>query len=65
MPVILPMDAVDTWLTGPAESALALLKPYEGRVDLRAVGSYVSNVNNEGPQCLEDARPGPQQQSLL
>ncbi|HEX5130214.1 MAG TPA: SOS response-associated peptidase [Usitatibacter sp.] len=65
MPVILPMEAIDTWLTGPADAAHALLKPYEGRIELRAVGTYVSNVNNEGPECLEDARPGPQQQSLL
>ncbi len=65
MPMILPMDAIDTWLTGPPDTALGLLKPYAGRVDLRAVGAYVSNVNNEGPECLEDARPGPQQQSLL
>ena len=65
MPVILPLDAVDTWLTGPPDAARALLKPYEGRVDLRVVGTFVSNVNNEGPECLEDARPGPQQQSLL
>ena len=65
MPVILPMDAIDTWLTGPADAAHALLKPYEGTIALRAVGTYVSNVNNEGPECLQDARPGPQQQSLL
>ncbi len=65
MPVILPLDAVDTWLTGPPDAARELLKPYVGRVDLRAVGTFVSNVNNEGPECLEDAPPGPQQQSLL
>jgi len=69
MPVILPMDAIDTWLTGPSESALALLKPYEAGVDLRPVGKFVSNVNNEGPQCLDDAEPtwdeAPRQQSLL
>jgi hypothetical protein len=33
------------------------------------VGTFVSNVNNEGPECLADAPPapppGPQQQSLL
>ena len=65
MPVILPMEAIDAWLTGPAQDARALLKPYAGPIALRAVGTYVSNVNNEGPECLEDARPGPQQQSLL
>ena len=69
MPVILPMDAIDPWLTGPPESALALLKPYEAEVNLRPVGKFVSNVNNEGPQCLDDAEPtwdeAPRQQSLL
>ncbi len=65
MPVILPMDAIDTWLTGPPDAARALLKPYVGTVALRPVGTFVSNVNNEGPECLEDARPGPQQRSLL
>jgi putative SOS response-associated peptidase YedK len=65
MPVILPLDAIDTWLTGPPDAARALLKPYEGTVALRPVGTFVSNVNHEGPECLEDARPGPQQQSLL
>jgi putative SOS response-associated peptidase YedK len=64
MPVILPMDAIDTWLTGPPEEARALLKPYAGAVALRAVGTFVSNVNNEGPECLQDAT-GPQQGSLI
>lgn len=64
MPVILPMDAIDTWLTGPADAARSLLRPYEGSIALRPVGTFVSNVNNEGPECLQDA-PGPQQGSLL
>ena len=68
MPVILPMDAVDTWLTGPRDAALALLRPYEAPVALRAVGKHVSNVNHEGPECLDDAAPTwdepPRQQSL-
>ena len=65
MPVILPMDAIDTWLTGPFEAARALMKPWPGETALRAVGRFVSNVNNEGPECLEDAPPTPRQQSLL
>lgn len=59
MPVILPMDAVDTWLTAPPDEARQLLKPWEGELDLRAVGRYVSNVNNEGPECLRDPEPEP------
>ena len=68
MPVILPPDAVDTWLTAAPEEALRVLKPYAGPVNLRAVGRYVSNVNHEGPECLDNAEPSwdtPRQQSLL
>ena len=68
MPVILPMDAIDTWLTAPPDAARALLRPCAGPVALRAVGKYVSSVKNEGPECLDDpepVRPLPQQQSLL
>ena len=68
MPVILPMDAIDTWLTAPPDEACALLKPYAGPVELRMVNKYVSNVNNEGPECLGDPSPAwapPEQQSLL
>ena len=68
MPVILPLDAVDTWLTAPPDEARALLKPYAGDLVLRPVGKFVSNVNNEGPECLADAPPSPpepRQQSLL
>ena len=71
MPVILPMDAIETWLTAAPEDARQLLKPYEGAIELRAVGKYVSNVSNEGPECLNDAEPSwgspepPRQGSLL
>ncbi len=68
MPVILPMDAIDTWLTAPPDEARTLLKPYAGPVELRMVNKYVSNVNHEGPECLEDPAPAktpPQQQSFL
>lgn len=59
MPVILPMDALDTWLAAPPDEARALLKPWKGELDLRAVGRYVSNVKNEGPECLGDPQPEP------
>jgi putative SOS response-associated peptidase YedK len=58
MPVILPQDAEDTWLTGKPDDARALLKPYAGEVNLRAVGSLVSNVKNDVPECLDDPEPG-------
>ena len=58
MPVILPPEAVEPWLSAPPAEAAALLKPWEGRLDLRAVGRYVSNVQHEGPECLADADAG-------
>jgi putative SOS response-associated peptidase YedK len=66
MPVILPMDAIDTWLTAPPDEARKLLQPYAGEVNLRAVGKYVSDVRNEGPECLKAAEPvwGSQRQLL-
>jgi len=66
MPVILPPEAEETWLHGDALEARKLLTPYSGPVSLRAVSRYVSNVNNEGPECLDDAEPSwGSQQSLL
>lgn len=65
MPVILPPDAVETWLTGPPGEARGLLQPYAGAVDLRPIGTHVSNVRNEGPECLRDAPTSGQQQQLL
>ena len=55
MPVILPREAEETWLHGAADEARRLLVPYAGPVNLRAVSRHVSNVNNEGPECLDDA----------
>lgn len=57
MPVLLPVEAVDAWISGPPEEARKLLTPWSGPVELRAVGRYVSNVNHEGPECLDDAGP--------
>ena len=66
MPVILPTEAEETWLHGDATEARKLLRPYAGAVELRAVSRHVSNVNNEGPECLDDAESSwGSQQSLL
>jgi putative SOS response-associated peptidase YedK len=62
MPVILPKEAEDAWLNGDVAEANALVKPYAGPVALRAVNRTVSNVNNEGPECLDDAPPERQEQ---
>jgi putative SOS response-associated peptidase YedK len=58
MPVILPAEAIETWLTAPPAEACKLLVPYAGEMNLRAVGRHVSNVRNEGPECLDDPEPG-------
>jgi putative SOS response-associated peptidase YedK len=66
MPVILPKEAEDEWLHGDPVAAARLITPYSGAVSLRAVSRHVSNVNNEGPECLDDAEPSwGSQQSLL
>ena len=43
----------------------ALLKPYEGPVNVRAVGRLVSNSKNDVPECLDDAEPTWEQGELL
>ena len=53
MPVILPMDAVASWLAAPPDEAHALLKPYEGPMALRAVGKLVSNLKIALPVWLD------------
>ena len=55
MPVILPLDAVDTWIFGAPDEARKLFGPYAGALEARPVGRYVSNVNHEGPECLDAA----------
>ena len=66
MPVILSKEAEDTWLHGDAADACKLLTPYSGPMNMRAVSRHVSNVNNEGPECLDDAEASwGSQQSLL
>jgi len=65
MPAILPAEAEEAWLHGDVATASSLLKPYEGPVALRAVSRVVSNVNNEGPECLADAATEPGAQGEL
>ena len=65
MPVILPREAEDAWLDADVATASGLVKPYEGPVELRAVSRTVSNVNNEGPECLADAAAEPGAQGEL
>ena len=65
MPVILPREAEEAWLTGDTKDALALLAPYASDTRLRAVGPAVGNSRNEAPECLDDAPAWGDQQSLF
>ena len=59
MPVILPENAVDPWLTleGPKkEKLLALLKPYpESDLEAYSVSRYVNSPSNDSPRCIQPA----------
>lgn len=56
MPVILPEESWDLWLDPDASDTPALrelLRPLNAPVRMRPVSTYVNNVRNEGPQCIE------------
>ena len=55
MPVILPADGIETWLTAAPKQAQALLLPYPGPVSIRAVSKLVGNPRNDAPEILADA----------
>ncbi len=59
MPVILPHDAIEDWLTidGPQpDELLSLLKPYpEAEMETYAVSRYVNSPANDSPKCIQPA----------
>ena len=55
MPVILPADRVNDWLTAPPAEAGKLLAPYAGPTRVRAVSKLVGNPRNDSPEVLADA----------
>jgi putative SOS response-associated peptidase YedK len=55
MPVILPAESVQAWLTAPPAQAQALLRPYAGPVNVRAISRLVGNPRNDVPEVLADA----------
>jgi putative SOS response-associated peptidase YedK len=61
MPVILDPEDYDLWLDagqGTPERAVPLLAAYPGgRMLAFAVGAYVNNPRNEGPECLKAVLP--------
>lgn len=63
MPVILPDDAHETWLSGPPQTAQGLLQPYPAdRMHVYPVDRRVGNVRNDDPTLIE---PIPTQTQLL
>lgn len=60
MPVILPMDEVDTWLDAatPAEQAKALLRPCDpGAMRALPVSRHVNSPAHDDPHCLDPEPP--------
>ncbi|MGC3998740.1 MAG: SOS response-associated peptidase [Anaeromyxobacter sp.] len=61
MPVILPPEALDAWLSGPPP---ALRPPRDGALAARPVSSRVNAVGNDDEGCLGPPEP-PRQGSLF
>jgi putative SOS response-associated peptidase YedK len=58
MPVILAPGDHEAWLSGDADAARALLKPYPSEaMTLVAVSSRVNNVRNDDALCIEPVAP--------
>lgn len=57
MPVILPDDAIETWLDTDGteqDELLALLKPYpHDELEAYAVSRYVNSPANDSPKCIQ------------
>ena len=53
MPLILPPEAVDTWLTGTPDQAKALLVPYPSEL-MRAhrVSRQINKPENDNPELM-------------
>jgi putative SOS response-associated peptidase YedK len=65
MPLILPPEAVDTWLGGTPEQATELLVPYPSEL-MRAhpVSKHVNKPENDDPHLVVELEPEPTQLSL-
>lgn len=60
MPVILPPDAFETWLSGAEADALALLHvPREAGLIASPVGRRVNDPGNDDPGCIQPLREAP------
>ena len=65
MPLILPPEAVDTWLTGTCEQATDLLVPYPSDL-MRAhrVSKRVNTPRNDDPELMAPVELETEQQAL-
>ncbi len=53
MPAILGADSFEAWLAAPPERAHALLRPYEGEIELWPVSTRVNRAVDDGPALIE------------
>ena len=68
MPVIVPHESYDTWLSGSAGDApiASLLRPFpEAGLEAVAVSPVVNSASSEGPQCLAPPPEIPRQGQLF
>lgn len=69
MPVIVPPEAYELWLSGPAPAdpgLETLLRPCpESELEAVAVSAVVNSAASEGPQCQEPAAETPRQGLLF
>ena len=68
MPVVLPVDRLDEWLSAEPAKAAAMIGPAaEGVLVATAVSKHVNSVRNDDPECVvsADAGAGPAQRSLF
>ncbi len=61
MPVILPREAEEEWLSPDAqpEALKQLLGPGPDELEIREVGKFVNDVRDDGPHLIEERVPDP------
>jgi putative SOS response-associated peptidase YedK len=64
MPLILPPEAVDTWLTGTPDQAKALLVPYPSEMRAHRVSKRVNAPRNDDPELIAPVELETEQQAL-
>lgn len=58
MPLIVPRDAFDSWLSGNAEAALAIVRSYPAaKMEAWPVSAYVNSPAHDDRRCIEPVEP--------